>query len=260
VTTTLTIDSLDVKRGTRVVIDRVSADLGSGRLVGLVGPNGSGKSTLLQTIYRVLSAEHGAVLVGDVPVSAMTPREAALSIAVVAQESPSDLEFTVYEAVMLGRMPHQRSMSGESDADHDAVARALDTVGITHLAHRDWMTLSGGEKQRALVARALAQDCPVLVLDEPTNHLDVHHQLALLELARSLGRTTVAALHDLNLAAQFCDQVIVLHDGRIVATGAPEQVFVAEVLTPVFDVRVDRVDHPFTGTPQLLFSSLRKET
>ena len=242
------------------MIDRVSADLGAGRLVGLVGPNGSGKSTLLQTIYRVLSAEHGTVLLDDVAVSSMTPRQAALSIAVVAQESPSDLEFTVYEAVMLGRMPHQRSLAGESDADHRAVADALGIVGIDHLAHRDWSTLSGGEKQRSLVARALAQDCPVLVLDEPTNHLDVHHQLALLELARSLGRTTVAALHDLNLAAQYCDLVIVLHEGRLVALGPPDEVFVADVLTPVFGVRVDRIDHPHTGIPQLLFSSLRKDT
>ncbi|CAN5518636.1 ABC transporter ATP-binding protein [soil metagenome] len=255
-TAQLAIEELTVRRGTRVVIDGISAVLGTGQMIGLVGPNGSGKSTLLQTIYRVLMAERGSVLLNGTDIAAMTPRHAARSIAVVAQESPSDLECTVYEAVMLGRMPHQGAFAGESEADHRAVRRALETVGIIEMAHRDWATLSGGEKQRALVARALAQDCLVLVLDEPTNHLDVHHQLALLELARTLGRTTVAALHDLNLAAQFCDQVIVIHKGRIAAMGPPHDVFVPEVLTPVFGVRVDRVDHPRTGVPQLLFSSI----
>lgn len=245
-----------VRRGGHLIVEEVTASLEAGTVVGLVGPNGSGKSTILQTIYRLLAADRGAVLVGGDDTASLSLRESARRIAVVAQESPTDLDLTVHEAVMLGRIPHQRALAANSLGDHQMVTWALETVGISHLADRQWVTLSGGEKQRALVARALAQDCPVMVLDEPTNHLDVHHQLALLGLARRLGRTVLAALHDLNLAGQYCDHVIVLDHGRIVAAGTPDQVFVEEVLTPVFGVHVDRVPHPRTGSTQILFSAL----
>lgn len=252
--------NLDVRRSGRLIVENVTAVLDDGRSVGLVGPNGSGKSTLLQTISRVLAADRGAVFIGGDDTARLSARDTARRVAVVAQESPIDLEFTVYEAVMLGRIPHQRALSSNSTIDHEIVSGALATVGISEMAHRDWVTLSGGEKQRALVARALAQNCPVLVLDEPTNHLDIRHQHAVLDLARSLGRTVLAALHDLNLAAQYCDHVIVLDHGSVVAAGSPDDVFVEEILAPVFGVHVDRVRHPRTGTTQILFSPLTPTT
>ncbi|AIA05177.1 ABC transporter ATP-binding protein [Streptomyces noursei] len=248
--------------GRRLVHD-IDLTADSGRLIGLVGPNGSGKSTLLRCVYRALRPAAGAVRLDGTDLHALPAREAARLLAALPQEAGTDFDFTAAEVVAMGRLPHQRGSGRASAADREVCARALDRVGAAHLAERGFLALSGGEKQRVLLARALAQEPRVLVLDEPTNHLDIAQQLEVLALVRdgagtgSEGRPTVlTALHDLNLAAVHCDELYVLAAGRIVAAGPPHDVLTAELLAEVFGVRAHRVHHPETGAVQLLFDRL----
>ncbi|MGW2416538.1 ABC transporter ATP-binding protein [Streptomyces tubercidicus] len=241
--------------GNRLVHD-ITLRAGSGRVAGLVGPNGSGKSTLLRCVYRALRPAAGTVRLDDADLHAMDARTGARLLAALPQESGTEFDFTVAEVVAMGRLPHQRGSGRANAADTAQCARALARVGAGHLAGRGFLSLSGGEKQRVLIARALAQDPRVLVLDEPTNHLDVAQQLAVLSLVRDSGLTVLTALHDLNLAAQYCDELYVLAHGRIVAAGPPHDVLTPELLAEVFGVRAHRVRHPDTGTVQLLFDRL----
>ncbi|GHF45862.1 ABC transporter ATP-binding protein [Streptomyces mashuensis] len=241
--------------GTRLLED-VTLRAGSGRVVGLVGPNGSGKSTLLRCVYRALRPAAGRVLLDGDDLHALTAREGARRLAALPQESASEFDFTAAEVVAMGRLPHQSAAGRASAADAAACAAALAQVRAAHLAERGFLTLSGGEKQRVLIARALAQQPRVLVLDEPTNHLDIAQQLEVLALVRGAGPTVLAALHDLNLAAGHCDVLCVVAGGRVVASGPPHDVLTDELLAEVFGVRAHRVPHPATGAPHLLFDRL----
>jgi iron complex transport system ATP-binding protein len=241
--------------GRRIVRD-VVIDIPEGTVAGLVGPNGSGKSTLLRSVYRHLRPRAGAVLVGGDDCWRLPPRQVARRIGTVPQERPTEIDLTVWEMAGMGRTPHKAAFVRDDPTDDAAVADALARVGLGPLAHRRFTELSGGEKQRVVVARALAQETPVLVLDEPTNHLDVRHQLDVLDLIRELGVTTLAAMHDLNLAATYCDVLHVLDAGQVVASGAPDEVLTEEVIRRVFGVGVEIVTSPRTGRPQLNFHSL----
>ncbi|MEU2788732.1 ABC transporter ATP-binding protein [Streptomyces sp. NPDC007100] len=250
--------SVDVA-GARLVHD-ITLHAGSGRVVGLVGPNGSGKSTLLRCAYRALRPAAGAVRLDGADLHAMGVREGARHLAALPQESATEFGFTAAEVVAMGRLPHQRGSGRPSAADLRVCEAALARSGAAHLAERSFLSLSGGEKQRVLIARALAQDPKVLVLDEPTNHLDIAQQLELLALVRDSGLTVLTALHDLNLAAGHCDELYVISGGRIVASGAPHDVLGTELLAEVFGVRAHRVPHPETGAVQLLFDRLPART
>ncbi|MGP4110811.1 ABC transporter ATP-binding protein [Streptomyces sp. 4N509B] len=227
-----------------------------GQVAGLVGPNGSGKSTLLRSLYRVTRPEAGTVAVGGEDVWRLPPRTVARQVAVMTQETTADFDLDVLDVVLLGRLPHHRGFGGDSPRDLDLADRALARVGATELAGRPFGGLSGGEKQRVLLARALVQESQVLVLDEPTNHLDVAFQLELMRIVGELGLTTLAALHDLNLAAAHCDVVAVMSEGRIIAHGPPEEVLTPELIGEVFGVRAHRLSHPETGRPLIAFSPL----
>lgn len=234
--THVTIDTVSVEiEGKRLVEDALF-DLRPGEFVGLVGPNGSGKSSLLRAIYRVLRPSSGTVSLGGDDIWTLPPRAAALRTAVVGQERAGEFDFTVRELVLMGRTPHKGLLDNDSQTDHDIVAQSLFEVGMGHCAKRQFMGLSGGEKQRVLVARALAQRAPFLVLDEPTNHLDIRHQLELLELIKRLKTTTLAALHDLNLAARYCDRIVMISGGRVVAVGAPAEVLTTARISAVYQV------------------------
>ncbi|AEN14037.1 MULTISPECIES: ABC transporter ATP-binding protein [unclassified Streptomyces] len=238
--------------GTRLV-DEVTLGAATGTFVGLVGPNGSGKSTLLRCVYRARRPDAGVVRVESEDVHRMAPRAAARLLAALPQESAADFDFTVTEVVAMGRLPHrERTAAG----DRQIVLRSLEQAGVAHLATRGFLSLSGGEKQRVLIARALTQQPRVLVLDEPTNHLDIAHQLDVLRRVRTSGPTVLAALHDLNLAAAHCDRLHVLHGGRVVASGPPAEVLSPALLAEVFGVRAHRVRHPGTGATQFLFDPL----
>ncbi|WP_063797948.1 heme ABC transporter ATP-binding protein [Saccharothrix sp. NRRL B-16348] len=216
---------------------------------GIVGPNGSGKSTTLRCVYRALAPSGGVVRLGGRDVAGTKVRDTAEHLAALTQDSHVEFDFTVTEVVAMGRLPHRSTPRH----DDEVVADALSRVDASHLAHRGFLSLSGGERQRVLIARALAQRPKVLVLDEPTNHLDISHQLAVLALVRSLDVTVLAVLHDLNLAAAYCDRLHVLDRGRVVRSGTPDEVLTPEVLHDVFHVRAHVVRHPTSGVPQLLF-------
>ena len=269
----LTLAGVGTRLGGRWVVDGIDATPPAGALTGLLGPNGAGKTTLLRLIAGLLPAEAGAVLVADepgagpaesagapdhpartfVPVTSLPRRLRARRIALLEQESSATVPLQVREVVALGRVPY-RSWWG-ADSDDLAVDRALSSAGAAHLAHRTWDSLSGGERQRVHIARALAQEPSLLLLDEPTNHLDVSAQLSLLGFVRTLGITTVAALHDLNLAASFCDHVLVLSEGRLAAAGAPQDVLTPELVRAVYRVDADVMTHPRTGRPVIAYSS-----
>ncbi|WP_406276483.1 ABC transporter ATP-binding protein [Nocardia sp. NBC_00881] len=238
--------------GGNLVLDDVDLVAEQGSTVGLIGPNGSGKSTLLRMIYRALRPHSGVVAIDDVPVESIRGRSLAARLAVVAQETPSETPATVTDTVLLGRAPWARPMQGYSRRDRIIAATALERVGARHLADRPMTHLSGGERQRVLIARALAQHADHLLLDEPTNHLDIGYQHELLGLIRQLkDTTTLVVLHDLNLAARYCDALVLLHRGRVVAAGPVDEVLTPEIIEPVYGVRVQRCIA--FGETQLLF-------
>lgn len=231
-------DGVTVALGGRNVVQQASLAVEPGEVVGLLGPNGSGKSSLLRTLYRAVKPREGTVRLDGQDVQRLTGRQAARAVAVMLQDSPTDFDLSVEETVLLGRAPHHASFGRDTPDDLRIVDEAMRRMEVTDLRDRMVATLSGGQRQRVMLARALAQESPVLVLDEPSNHLDISHQHELMSTVRSLGRTVIAALHDLNLATQYCDHVVVLAEGGIVAAGAPAQVFTPELIRTTFGVDV----------------------
>ncbi|MFC0623474.1 ABC transporter ATP-binding protein [Kribbella deserti] len=249
---------IGVKLSGHPVLSGVDLDVQPGEVVGLLGPNGSGKSTLLRAIYRAVRPYAGTVHLGDLDVWASSPRAVARRSAVLTQDNPTELELTVLDVVLLGRVPH-RTLTGRGHREDTALALdCLAQVGASHLEQRMLPTLSGGERQRVMLARALAQQPKVLLLDEPTNHLDIAHQLDLLALVRRLGVTAIIALHDLTLAAAYCDRLVLLNEGRVVTAGPPEQVLTPERVLSVYGVACDVLVHPRTG--RLLLALTQTDT
>jgi iron complex transport system ATP-binding protein len=248
----LHLDELSVDIAGRRIVSGINLTVGDRQFAGLVGPNGSGKSTILKAIYRVHRPSAGRVLLDGTDLLALAHKETARRVAVVTQESASEFDFTVREMVMIGRTPHKRSFERDTAADHDIVDHAMERVGCQPLAPRRFNTLSGGEKQLVLIARALAQQADHLILDEPTNHLDIHHQVEILEVVSGLGVTVLAALHDLSLAALFCQSIHVLRAGALVAAGSPGDVLTPRTILQAYGADVLVIDHPDTGTPHLI--------
>lgn len=237
--------------GSATVLKDVDIEARPGSVVGLIGPNGSGKTTLLRTLYAALRPRAGLVTLDDTPVAGRSAREMARRLAVVVQEGAGELPLTVADLVLLGRSPHLSPFQRAGSQDHAIAADALRRVGARSLANRVFAGLSGGEKQRVLIARALAQQADHLMLDEPTNHLDIRYQHEVLQIVRGLGVTTVVVLHDLNLAARYCDELALLHEGRVCAAGPPDKVLRPETLETVYRIGVERVRT--SGGFQLLF-------
>ena len=247
--------------GGHVIVDGVSVAVPAGSVTGLLGPNGAGKSSLLRLLAGVTSPDDGVVLADGADVHRMPRRERARTMALLEQETHPSVPLTVLDVVLLGRIPHRSAFAlprASDDAADEAIAlESLATVGLAGFEARDFSTLSGGERQRVQVARALTQQPRLLLLDEPTNHLDVAAQLSLLSLVRSLGLTAVAALHDLNLAASWCDHVIVLDAGRVVAHGEPRDVLTSALIAGVYGVHAHILEHPGTGRPLIAFDPPR---
>lgn len=247
----LTASDLHVRYGSVVALAGVGLVAHPGRVVGLIGPNGSGKSSLLRAVVRAVDST-GTLLIDDDDVRRLRTAELARRAALVAQHEGTDADLTVAEMVLLGRSVHRSGWASYTSEDHHAVELAMDRTGVGHLATRGLGQLSGGERQRVLVARALAQQSPYLLLDEPTNHLDVRYQHEVLSLVRSLGLTTVVVLHELNLAGRYCDSLVLLDRGEIVAVGPPEEVLTSRVLEPVYHVDVTPLD--VDGVRQLVLA------
>ena len=233
--------ALEALLGGNHILKGIDLRINDRELVGVIGPNGSGKSTLLKCIYRVLKPSGGAVYLDGRDLDSCAYRESARRLAVVAQHNYYNFDFCVQDVVLMGRAPHKRALDRDNAEDYKIVAEALETVGMSGFARRSFSTLSGGEQQRVILARALAQQTPCLILDEPTNHLDIKYQLQLMDLVRGLGRTVVAAVHDLNIAAMYCDRLYAVKGGRIVGAGSPR-----ELLTPDFIREVYEVDARIT--------------
>ncbi|WP_331374681.1 ABC transporter ATP-binding protein [Sinorhizobium chiapasense] len=221
--------------GLRLVRD-IGFSIAPGSRLAIIGPNGAGKTSLLRCLYRAVEPIAGRIEIDGVNLWAMSAREAARTIAVVLQEMPGDFPFSVRDVVMMGRIPRREGISGWSDRDRERVAHALEHLDLAHLARRQFATLSGGEKQRVLIARALAQEPKIIILDEPTNHLDIRHQLEILDLLQTLKLTIVTTLHDINLAAEFATEVAILTEGRLAAFGPPETVLKPSALSAAFGV------------------------
>ncbi|WP_413220059.1 ABC transporter ATP-binding protein [Tritonibacter mobilis] len=237
----------------RTIVSDVSFDVGQGETMGLIGPNGSGKSSLLRLLAGLKRPQSGVVEIDGQDVASIPRRMLARQLAFVQQSAATDTNVSVYDVVRLGRTPHRSALSGWSSADEAAVASALAHVDMEGRRAQPWQTLSGGEKQRVHIARALAQTPRILFLDEPTNHLDIHHQIAILRMVRDLDLTSIVALHDLNLAAMFCDRIVVLEAGHVAACGTPEAVLTAELLRTVFRVETDIVTTATVGQPHIRF-------
>lgn len=248
----ITVDQIGFAYDGRITLDNITFRAEPGSTVGLIGPNGSGKSTLLRLMYRALRPAGGSVVIDQTPVDQLRGRELAGRLAVVAQEASPDTPVTVAETVLLARSPWVGAFQGYSRADRIAAAAALEHVGARALAERRFATLSGGERQRVLIARALAQQADHLLLDEPTNHLDIRYQHELLSLVRGLtATTTIVVLHELNLAARYCDRLVLLDGGRVAAAGTVAEVLTPEILEPVYGIPVRRTTA--FGAVQLLF-------
>lgn len=249
-------ENLTIRYAGDPVLSGFSLHVQPGEFVGVVGPNGSGKSTLLRAISRVMKPEVGRVLLGADDLYRLSPRSVAQVMAVVGQETHVGFDFTVAEMVGMGRIPHQRPFHSDPAADEQATQRAMAATDVSRFAGVPVTAISGGERQRVMLARGLAQEPAVLLLDEPTAHLDIGHQVALLDLVAGLnvqqGLTVVAVLHDLNLAAQYCQRLVLLDQGQIVAEGAPAEVLTTAHIEQVYGTSVCVLPHPDTGCPQIL--------
>lgn len=248
----LRVEGLGYAVGGQDLVNAIQLAVRPAETVGVVGPNGSGKTTLLRCVYGGLKASRGRVLLDDEDLGRLPVKQRARRIATVPQDS-GGFELTVRQVVAMGRSPHKRFWEADSAADRELVDEALDRVGVSELAERPFADVSGGERQRALIARALVQRPALLVLDEPTNHLDVRYQLEILSLVTALGTSNLLALHDLNLAAYYCDRLYVLDGGRVVASGPPERVLDADLLAEVYGVRAEVSQHPRTGAPTVVY-------
>jgi iron complex transport system ATP-binding protein len=233
--------------GNTVIVDGVNLAIEKGKTLGLLGPNGSGKSTLLRLIGRLRKVKSGVIRLGDDSIANLSRGDLARRVALVEQHATTDTQLTVMDVARLGRTPHRGLLPVSFVGDDAIVWGALARVGMTERAAQLWHTLSGGERQRVHIARALAQTPSELLLDEPTNHLDIQHQLDILGLVSKLDITCIVALHDLNLAAMFCDRLAVLNKGQLVAIGAPEEVLTKTLIADVFEVDAHVERSPIHG-------------
>jgi iron complex transport system ATP-binding protein len=236
-----------------VALRDVSLAIEAGEVLGLVGPNGSGKTTLVRAVTGVVKPVSGTARLGALSVGALSPREIAKHIAVVPQNPSLPPAFSALEYVLMGRTPHLRLLQNEGPSDLAAAGRAMSATDTWQFADRLLGALSGGERQRVVVARALAQDTPILLLDDPTAHLDIGHQASVLRLvrdaARNDGKAVLAVVHDLTLAAKYCDRLVMLRNGSVVASGTAEEVLIASLLHKVYGSAVDVFPHPVSGRP-----------
>ncbi|HEY8347588.1 MAG TPA: heme ABC transporter ATP-binding protein [Symbiobacteriaceae bacterium] len=254
----LSVQRLTCGYGSRPVLKDLSLEIAPGEFVAVVGPNGSGKSTFVRAISGTLAPASGRVLLRGTDLSRMHPREIARVMAVVSQETAVSFDFTVEEIVMMGRLPYQRRFGAATPRDRHVTERAMMMTRTLHLRDRLITAISGGERQRVLLARALAQEPELLILDEPTAHLDIAHQVELLDLIRRLNRdglTVVAVLHDLNLASLYADRLVVIKEGRLYVQGPPAEVVTEAMVSAVYGSRVRVVPHPEGQTPHVILLS-----
>lgn len=221
------------------ILNDISLHMEKGEFVGVIGPNGSGKSTFLKNIYKILKPDDGCVYINEKDVLKMNNRDFANEVAVVAQENSSSFDFTVQDIILMGRYSKKKLFEGSNKKDLELVKNALSTVGMENFEKRSFSRLSGGEKQRILIARAIVQETEVLILDEPTNHLDIGSQIKTLKLLKKSNKTILTALHDLNIAARYCDKIYVIYEGEIIRSGKPKDILDKELIQVLYDIEAE---------------------
>lgn len=253
------ITGLRFSYGKRQVLHGLTLDLEPGFFYGILGPNGCGKTTFLDILVRHRQAQDGTVVFDGKPLGHIAPKHLSRKVALVPQSTSLPFPYTVGELVMMGRHPYVGRFSSPSHKDYQAVEKALDEADMLGYKHQPVTELSGGERQRAFFARALAQDTPVLMLDEATSSLDIKHSLSLLETVKhqvkDRKKTVIAVFHDINLAALFCDRLVVMKQGRIFAQGNTGQVLTEALLSDVYDVKAKVTDDDYAGTRHVLFKT-----
>ena len=242
------IGSLDILKGIDINVD-------NREFVGIIGPNGSGKSTFLKCIYRILKPSSGIVKLDDKSIKDLTIKETAKKMAVVAQHNHYNFDFSVKEIVLMGRSPHKKAMERDNEEDYKIMEESLKRVDMLSFKDRSFSTLSGGEQQRIILARALAQKTDCLILDEPTNHLDIKYQLQLMSIVKSLNVEVISAIHDLNIAAMYCDKIYVLKNGEVVAYGNPKEILTPKLIKEVYEVDAIVNENSEYGNINIIYKS-----
>ena len=246
-------DQLTFSYDQQKAVDKVCIEIKKGEFVGIIGPNGSGKSTLLKTIYRALNPDSGEITLDGENLLNMKHKKSAQKMAVVGQENEMPFDFTVEEIVAMGRSPHKKIFDSDTDHDKYIVHHALEHLGMENMAKRSFQKLSGGEKQRVPLARTVAQESDFLILDEPTNHLDINYQMQMFGFVKRLKVTVLSAMHDLNIAALYCDKLYAMKDGKITLCGTPEEVLTEENIRSLFGVNCSVSIHPITKKPTITY-------
>lgn len=249
----LSVENLSWHYQTNHILSQVNLTLEAGKTLGVIGPNGAGKSSLLRCLYRYIAPSSGDIYLSGVHLSRYSANAFAKHVAVVLQDTPTMLHITTYQLVAMGLTPHKGLFEKANKDDDDMILAAIEKVGLAHKCNQVFETLSGGEKQRALIARAIVQQPKLLILDEPTNHLDIRYQVQIMELVNSLGITVIATIHDLNLASAMCDQLLLLNQGEVVASGSPEKVLTQSLIKKVFEVECEISVHPLNQTPVIQY-------
>lgn len=249
----LKVNKLNFAYGEKKAIEDVSLRVKEGQFVGVIGPNGSGKSTVLKNIYRALKPLSGQILLDNENLLTMNYKKSALKLAVVGQENEIPFDFTIEEMVSMGRNPHKKLFEIDNGRDHQIVHHALEHVGLEGMEKRSYSNLSGGEKQRVLIARAVAQESDFFILDEPTNHLDISYQMQIFDFIKRLKISVLSAIHDLNLAALYCDYIYVMKEGKIILQGTPDDILTEENIYQIYGVDNSVTSHPITRKPSITF-------
>jgi len=256
----ITIENVECGYGGAPVIRGLSLDVPSGEFLGILGPNGSGKTTLLRAATGIIRTSAGRITLNGTDIRLLGTRDIARQVACVMQDSAAavgttHLAFSVRDIVTMGRTPYLSRTGWETSRDREAVGRAMDLAEVAHLANRPITELSGGERQRAFIAMALAQECDVIMLDEPTSHLDIAHQIGILDLFAKLNRdgnkTVIGVFHELNLASEYCERLLLLKDGQVAAVGKPEEILTVEMIQSIYGAQVTVRPSPATGRPHV---------
>ena len=236
------INNLSYRIQEKQILDHINLTIQEKQFIGILGPNGSGKTSLLKHIYRTIPVERGKAFISGRDINDLTFRESSKLLTVMKQENQIDFDYSIIEMVMMGRAPHRKFYENDTNEDLKKVKEALEYVGLSDRMYSSFKNLSGGEKQRVLLARSIAQDVDIFLLDEPTNNLDMYYQWSLIKLIKDLSKTIIAILHEMNLSFRFCDYIYVLDDGKVHSHGAPEEVINVDMLREVMHIDAEIIE------------------